>query len=301
MNATINTMTIAQIKEQLTAKGIKFSAKTKKETLIELLNKETVVESVEHPEAKEIQMEEAPVVVAGMADVNSPQHDMDKATKIINEVVSSWTELETLSRNEILNEVAISMGEEFVSQNRRALVAIAVDAVQKESEKRANPEEPIIEVVEVIQPKKKRANKKTKKTPVAENNDATTATENAPTDIEEPVVEVVQPKKKRATKKAKEEVVKVDFEEMSLKQIREYLLENKLEKQIEKLNGVMAAIAKANVKKEVKRREPSIFNIFMKEEMVLLKEQFPEKNHKELFATASSNWKTSEKNPKRKE
>ena len=52
------------------------------------------------------------------------------------------------------------------------------------------------------------------------------------------------------------------------------------------------------LKKETKEKILSPYNLFMKEEMILLKDSHSELTHKERFAKAAKNWKDSDKNPK---
>jgi hypothetical protein len=151
----------------------------------------------------------------------------------------------------------------------------------------ANVTEPVAEPETTDAPKEKPAKKvrkqKTKKTAVEPE------TTDAPTE---------EPAKKVRKQKVKEPVPEpINFEEMPLNAIREYMTANGLDKQLVKLDAVFAKLTKTK-KKEAKPRAPSVFNVFMKEEMASLKEQNPEKNHRELFSMASSSWKTSSKNPK---
>lgn len=274
MNAAINNMTIAQLKQELTEKGIKFSLKMKKDDLVNLLikeNEEQKPEEVEFPEAKQIENVE-----------NVENADpMKKASDIFREVLSAWGDLETMTRNILMNELREVMDEQFVTDNRKELLKIAVKAIQDEADKRANNN-----VVETERQQEEEV-------PVVAEEPVVVA--------EEPVAQVEKPKRKRATKakKAEEEVEKPNFEEMTLAQIREFLSSNGMEKQLEKLNTLMTTIEKPKKeKKEKKERAPNHFNVFMSEEMASLKEQFPEMNHKERFTQAVANWKTSEKNPK---
>ena len=331
MNAAINNMTIAQLKQELTAKGIKFSPKMKKDDLVNLLiqeNEKQKPEEVEFPEAKQMEnVEEENVENKENVD------PMKKASDIIHEVLSAWGDLETMTRNILMNELREVMDEQFVTDNRKELLKLAVKAIQEEADKRANNnvvelerqpeeevpvvvEEPVVVVAEepavvaeepvaqVEKPKRKRATK-VKKAEVVEAAEevpaADAAVEEPVVVAEEPVAQAENPKRKRATKakKAEEEVEKPNFEEMTLAQIREFLSSNGMEKQLEKLNALMTTIEKPKKeKKEKKERAPNHFNVFMSEEMASLKEQFPEMNHKERFTQAVANWKTSEKNPK---
>lgn len=330
MNAAINNMTIAQLKQELTSKGIKFAPKMKKDDLVNLLvkeNEEQKPEEVEFPEAKP--MEDMPVEEA----VAQEEDLMEKAKKVIHEVVSAWGDLETLTRNIILNELR-DIGEQFVADNRRQLMKLAVEAIQNEAEKRANNETPVEETAEPVveekqpeevvaeeqvaqdepaveevaveeKPKKKRAPKmkKTKKAEPVEEPAAEEAVVEEAAVQEEPAEPVVEekPKKKRAPKEKKpeEDIRKINAEELTIVQIREYLQKNGMEKQLKQLGSIIAAINKPKKeKKEKKERAPNHFNLYMKDEMASLKEQFPEMNHKERFTQAVANWKTSEKNPK---
>ena len=286
MNAAINNMTIAQLKQELTAKGIKFSPKMKKDDLVNLLiqeNEKQKPEEVEFPEAK--QMENVEENVENVENVDP----MKKASDIIREVLSAWGDLETMTRNILMNELREVMDEQFVTDNRKELLKLAVKAIQEEADKRANNN-----VVELErQPEEE--------VPVVVEEPVVVVAEEPAVVAEEPVAQVEKPKRKRATKakKAEEEVEKPNFEEMTLAQIREFLSSNGMEKQLEKLNALMTTIEKPKKeKKEKKERAPNHFNVFMSEEMASLKEQFPEMNHKERFTQAVANWKTSEKNPK---
>jgi hypothetical protein len=373
MNAAINNMTIAQLKQELTSKGIKFAPKMKKDDLVNLLvkeNEEQKPEEVEFPEAKP--MEDMPVEEA--TEAAAEEEDlMEKAKKVIHEVVSAWGDLETLTRNIILNELR-DIGEQFVADNRRQLMKLAVEAIQNEAEKRANNETPVEEPAEPVveekqpeevvaeekvgnrcqkcgkkclgleclahdpermdyrnlnlsknneeevvaeepvaqeepvveeKPKKKRAPrmKKAKQAEPVEEPAAEEAVVEEAASQEEPAEPVVEekPKKKRAPKEKKpeEDIRKINAEELTLIQIREYLQQNGMEKQLKQLGTIIAAINKPKKeKKEKKERAPNHFNLYMKDEMASLKEQFPEMNHKERFTQAVANWKTSEKNPK---
>jgi hypothetical protein len=263
MNAIINNMTVAQLKEQLSAKNIKFSAKMKREALVGLLENnqaENTNENSDFPEAKTIQPAVDP---------------MDKAIGVIKRVLGACADVDTITRGELLSEVTLVMGEEFVQQNRKKLVQYAVEEIKVEMDRRL------------------------------------AWTTNVPTDapIAEPIAEPMvepettdaskeEPAKKVRKQKVKEPVAEpINFEEMSLNAIREYMTANGLDKQLVKLDAVFAKLNKTK-KKETNPRAPSVFNLFMKEEMASLKEQNPEKNHRELFSMASSSWKTSSKNPK---
>jgi hypothetical protein len=151
------------------------------------------------------------------------------------------------------------------------------------------------------EPAKKVRKQKTKKTAVEpETTDAPTDANVAETIAEPETTDASkeEPAKKVRKQKVKEPVAEpINFEEMSLNAIREYMTANGLDKQLVKLDAVFAKLNKTK-KKETKPRAPSVFNLFMKEEMASLKEQNPEKNHRELFSMASSSWKTSSKNPK---
>jgi hypothetical protein len=295
MNAIINNMTVAQLKEQLSAKNIKFSAKMKREALVVLLENnqtEKTNENSEFPEANAIQPAVDP---------------MDKAFSVIKRVIGARADVDTLTRGELLTEVTLVMGEEFVQQNRKQLVQWAVEEIKMEMERRLawTTNEPVAEPVEepvtevdlinarnllegIAELRKQRTEKKvrkqkTKKTAVEPE------TTDAPTE---------EPAKKVRKQKVKEPVPEpINFEEMPLNAIREYMIANGLDKQLVKLDAVFAKLTKTK-KKEAKPRAPSVFNLFMKEEMASLKEQNPDKNHRELFSMASSIWKTSSKNPK---
>ncbi|TEB38637.1 hypothetical protein FA13DRAFT_1724558 [Coprinellus micaceus] len=47
------------------------------------------------------------------------------------------------------------------------------------------------------------------------------------------------------------------------------------------------------------KKKLTAFNLFMKTEMARLKEDEPELSHKDRFKLATSNWKDSDKNPKK--
>ena len=69
-------------------------------------------------------------------------------------------------------------------------------------------------------------------------------------------------------------------------------------RRIDELATVIAGFSPK--KTERKKKKPSMYNIFMKEEMARLKKKKPDMDHKERFKTAAGNWKTSKQNPKNK-
>ncbi|KAI9203018.1 uncharacterized protein BJ171DRAFT_511567 [Polychytrium aggregatum] len=46
-------------------------------------------------------------------------------------------------------------------------------------------------------------------------------------------------------------------------------------------------------------RKPNPYNVFMKDELKKLKDANPSLSHREAFKQAASNWKTSDRNPKK--
>lgn len=64
-----------------------------------------------------------------------------------------------------------------------------------------------------------------------------------------------------------------------------------LEIQNKELRADLEGIKKKGVlKKDRKKKAPSAYNIFVKEAMPHLKEQFPDLSHKELFKLAAQEW-----------
>lgn len=224
MNAQISAMTVAQLKQELTSVGVKFSSKMKKDDLSSLLiaHKQAEQAPAEVQEEQEVPAEEVPVVEEEQEPVKG------KCVKC--------------GRKCLGNECLAHDPERMNYRNLN--LTVEADTVEAQVEK---------------------------------------------------------PKRKRAPKvKEVEEVQMPNIEEMTIVQIREFLSANGMEKQLEHLNVLVEKIQKPKkeAKKEVKKREPSVYNLFMKDEMASLKEQFPEMNHKERFSMAVANWKDSEKNPK---
>ncbi|ORX59788.1 hypothetical protein DM01DRAFT_323411 [Hesseltinella vesiculosa] len=57
-------------------------------------------------------------------------------------------------------------------------------------------------------------------------------------------------------------------------------------------------MAKVTAKKTTKK--PTLYNIFMKDELAKIKKDKPGMNHKEAFKLAAANWSKSPQNPKTK-
>lgn len=302
------TMTIAQLKETLTAKGIKFSAKNNKNTLLSLIPDQEETFPVNGSECNQPQnLPNLDICEAGVSLYENAAQDeeslLDDATKIIDVIVGGWSDLDTLTRYAMLNEVSITMGEDYVNQNRKKLIAVAVAAVENEMNRRAGPEE---------------------RAPEIENPPLSSPSENPRGEKEEKEVPVKKQRvKKERVNKKKEKVVKnsqeiqeveadkkAGIDSWTLEEMKVYLENHDMEKEKKKLEAFLAVLTKKLAKKErskkaegYKPRQPTAFNIFMKEEMSILKEkmiagQVEEMNHRIMFSIVSTSWKTSVKNPK---
>lgn len=74
-----------------------------------------------------------------------------------------------------------------------------------------------------------------------------------------------------------------------INEFSELVLSNKEEFSLNDLKNMLSQDYKNNNKKE--KREPSKYNLFMKEKMSSLKEQYPELNARELMTKVGELWK----------
>lgn len=66
----------------------------------------------------------------------------------------------------------------------------------------------------------------------------------------------------------------------------------KLEKTVAKLLKHMKSAGSENTSKKSTSRTPSEYQIFMKNEMPKIKEEFPDKKHSEVFSICAKRWKS---------